>query len=92
MATGLLGWSGELEVPEHGVGVHGTERSRLWGQRDTGTWSLTKGLPSVDVNDEARGLVSAQDLVVHWARGNRAEGAGAADSQGGHLLLFLVPH
>lgn len=80
----------------HGAGVGGRGRSGPWGQRDLeaisrGTQSLTKGLPCVDVNDEAGGLVSAQDLVVHWAKEDRAEGAGAAGSQGGHPLLFLTP-
>lgn len=66
MGAGFLAWLGG-----HGVGRvkgkelwgRGRERSGLRGQRDLelwagGQWSLTEGLPSMDVNDEAGDLVS----------------------------------
>jgi hypothetical protein len=37
-----------------------------------GQLSLTKGLPRVDVNDEAGDWVPTQDLVVSWAKETRA--------------------
>lgn len=61
----------------------GRAGSGLWGQRDLGLQaggqrSLTKGLPCVDVDDKAGNLVSAQDLVIHWAKENRGGGAGSS--------------
>lgn len=79
-AWGERAWKGE-------VGALGTEETGALGGEPP---SLTEGLPCVNVNDEAGGLVSAQELVVHWAKENGAEDAGAAGSQGGHLL-FLIP-
>lgn len=66
---GRGGWKGKS------CGGRGREGAGLWAQSDLGLqtggwWSLTEGLPCVDVNDEPGNLVSTQDLVIHWAKEN----------------------
>lgn len=79
----MVAWSwggmGLGSVQEKALWGRGRERSGLRGPRELdlwagGQWSLTEGLPRVDVNDEARDLVSAQDLVVRWAKENKGGG------------------
>lgn len=75
---------GSWKCGGHGVGEGGREsimgerkgevrtpRTEEPGATSEEARSLTEGLPRVDVNDEAGHLVSAQDLVVHWAKENR---------------------
>lgn len=59
-----VGGMGLGSVKEKELWGRGRERSGLCRQWELdpwaeGEWSLTKGLPCVDVNDEARDLVSA---------------------------------